>query len=163
MLTSLQCMRSNLRQPYPPGRHIVILSQFKWTMAGRTWCKFPAVMHRSRQQACWEGQHVEDVFYKCQINHPVDAGCCLISSYISLPPSLSLLPASFQLQGFGAVTQTMCRGRQSGSLSLIDSRCQDVLLFFFSSSEVTNRKHNVREAAMNHAPPGFCAVTQLLL
>lgn len=103
---------------------------------------------------------LEDIFYKCQISHPVQSdfhvGVPPTQSHSASPsPPSSLAPLS---SGGGDPELSLRRrstsdkkGRRSRRLSFIDDSCQDVLFFFFSL-EVTNRKRNVHEAAMNNAP-----------
>lgn len=138
-------------------------------MAGRIWYKDSSGDAERRQRetkrSLLGGKNVtstglEDIFYKCQISHPVQSdfhvGVPPTQSHSASPsPPSSLAPLS---SGGGDPELSLRRrstsdkkGRRSRRLSFIDDSCQDVLFFFFSL-EVTNRKRNVHEAAMNNAP-----------
>lgn len=103
---------------------------------------------------------LEDIFYKCQISHPVQSDV-----YVAVPPtaisfSISLSPVFTRCFELGGDLELSLRrrstsdkkGRRSRRLSFIDDSCQDVFFFFSLSLEVTNRKCNVHKAVMNNVP-----------
>ena len=94
-----------------------------------------------------------DTIYKCQIKPPVDSDCVTptLSHSISLPSlpllgSLSSGDLELSLRRRAASDKKADRARGFRLLMTVAK------MFYFFSLEVTNRKRNVHEAAMNHAP-----------
>lgn len=94
-------------------------------MAGRIWYKIPAVMQSGgrgkKKRSLLGGKNVtstglEDIFYKCQISHPVQSdfhvGVPPTQSHSASPSPLSSLAPLSSGGGSGAVTQTTFYVRQ---------------------------------------------------
>ena len=128
------------------------------------WCRAAAGVKKKRKSLLG-GENVtstglEDIFYKCQISHPVQSDV-----YVAVPPtaisfSISLSPVFTRCFELGGDLELSLRrrstsdkkGRRSRRLSFIDDSCQDVFFFFFRSFVGTKRQRIVHEAVVNYVP-----------
>lgn len=103
------------------------------------WYKIPAVVQRGGQQAYWEGMHVGrtgqgDLFYKCQIDHPVDF-CVGVPPTISFSISSLLAPLS---SGDLELSLTASDTRADGAEECRFLMTVAKMFYYFFSLELTN-------------------------